>query len=600
MEQCIKTLRKIPVVIAVGIIPLIIRISVHTNEELAGYTWLPQGFDRYADIFFACKAYTIEVLMALMVLLLLYNVFVKKEKLPKDRVLVLLLVYFFFVLLSGLMSAHLPLAFKGSFERFEPVGVIAGYLVIFYYSRSCVKSEDDLKFIVRISAIFIGIMLVLGILQGAGFDPFNLLVVKKLITPASLHDRLDNLQMMRDKGVAYLTLYNEDYLGMYFGLLIPVCVSLVFGASSKIGKAAAGVFTLVCMYVLWHGRSLGGWVSLAFTGIIAAMIVSNRSKKGAAVSWICLGVLAAILIVSLKWFPFVRDRVNRELSSSSSRVRKVTGLETGDYGVVFRFFDGNELHCSFDFEDNDRLHVRFTDKDGNELIYHDDGEAMTLEERFMYADATVTPWQMDDIKAAMFTIDDHQWPLVHGEDGTYYYLDSYMNLVKVKMDYSVGIFDDGFLSGRGAIWNRTLPILKRHIFKGLGANTFVTEYPQDDQVYLNYTYGWGYSEMNVKAHSLYLGNMIENGLIGTLCLMAFFVIYIIKGIQVYSRPVDGGKEGPFVYYLGFGLFLGCVAYLISGIVNDSNVCTAPVFWAFMGISVNNILLFHDSEAKRLS
>ncbi|MCR4807168.1 MAG: hypothetical protein K5857_05785, partial [Lachnospiraceae bacterium] len=87
------------------------------------------------------------------------------------------------------------------------------------------------------------------------------------------------------------------------------------------------------------------------------------------------------------------------------------------------------------------------------------------------------------------------------------------------------------------------------------------------------------------------------GLIGTLCLMAFFAIYIIKGIRVYNKPADGNKEDTFVYYLGFGLFLGCVAYLIAGIVNDSNVCTAPVFWAFMGISVGNILLLDNKNVR---
>lgn len=349
-------------------------------------------------------------------------------------------------------------------------------------------------------------------------------------------------------------------------------------------------------FLSYHGRSLSGWIALAGAGIAAVMIVSSRSKKGLIISWACFGISVLVLVSVLKFAPAVRDKVQRALSSSSDRVKKITQLETGDDEVVFYYFDGNELHCKFDFDDNGMLNVSFTDRDGEQLVYYDEMGELKLEECFMYADAKAYPWQIEDIKAVMFEIDEHQWPIVRGEDG-YYYLDNELNQVKAHRTENAGIFDETLLSGRGGIWNRTIPLIGRHIFKGSGANTFITEYPQNDYVALNYLYGWGYTEYNVKAHSLYLGNMIENGLIGTLCLMAFFVIYIIKGIRVYRKPVDGDKEGAFGYYLGFGLFLGCVAYLISGIVNDSNVCTAPVFWAFMGISLRNISLLGDDDSK---
>ena len=116
----------------------------------------------------------------------------------------------------------------------------------------------------------------------------------------------------------------------------------------------------------------------------------------------------------------------------------------------------------------------------------------------------------------------------------------------------------------------------------------VTQYPQDDYVELNYLYGWGAISYNVKAHSLYLGNMIENGIVGTLCLVAFLAIYFVKGLKKYCRTYKPGVGDRFSYYLGLGLFLGCTAYMISGIINDSNVCTAPIFWAFLGISFYEI------------
>ena len=72
----------------------------------------------------------------------------------------------------------------------------------------------------------------------------------------------------------------------------------------------------------------------------------------------------------------------------------------------------------------------------------------------------------------------------------------------------------------------------------------------------------------------------------------------IDEILGYMKRINSDIDAPAVYehwclslltyYLGFGLFLGCIAYMIWGLVNDSNVCTAPVFWVFLGVSLRSI------------
>ena len=94
--------------------------------------------------------------------------------------------------------------------------------MIFYYSYIFTGDKGGMYISVKMSGIPVGIMILLGILQSIGLDPFNLTLIKKLIVPFSLHDKLDNLQLIREKGVAYLTLYNEDYLGMYFALIMGI------------------------------------------------------------------------------------------------------------------------------------------------------------------------------------------------------------------------------------------------------------------------------------------------------------------------------------------------------------------------------------------
>ncbi len=580
-----KKLLMIPIIIVIGIIPFIVRVSIHTNEELAVYDWLSESCYRYADVFLSWKAYLVQAVMMVMAGVLLYLSVVKKEKPILNRSMILLLIYLFCVILSPFISGNVSLAYRGSFERFEPVGVIAGYLMIFYYTYRCVRDVNDLRTLVKGSVIFIGLMLVLGILQSLGEDPFNLTFIKKLITPVSMHSGLDSLMLNREKGIAYLTLYNEDYQGMYFSLLIPVFLSMVFAAGTKAGKLAAAAYTLISLYVLYHGRSLGGWFALVFAGIIAVLMLSARSRKLRIVLPVLTGIVIAMVALMLSCIPVLRDRVSTALGMSPGRVHKITGLETGDTEAVFYYFDGNELHCSFDIDYFGLTDIRFTDKDGKELIYYVKDGVCELEERFEYADAKVYPRRAGDVMVAVFAIDDHEWPLVHMEDGSYCYLNSDMKPVKVVRIKNAGIFNDSLLSGRGGIWNKTIPLLKNHLFLGSGANTFITEYPQDDHVTLNYLYGRGYSEYNVKAHSLYLNNMLENGVLGTLCLIAFFILYAVNGIRKFCSGTDGTAAGPYLYCMQLGLFLGCIAYMVAGLINDSNVCTSPVFWAFLGASV---------------
>lgn len=48
--------------------------------------------------------------------------------------------------------------------------------------------------------------------------------------------------------------------------------------------------------------------------------------------------------------------------------------------------------------------------------------------------------------------------------------------------------------------------------------------------------------------------------------------------------------------IGFGIFVGTIGYVAAGIANDSNICTAPVFWVLMGLgmSLNRLIAEQDN------
>jgi O-antigen ligase len=114
-------------------------------------------------------------------------------------------------------------------------------------------------------------------------------------------------------------------------------------------------------------------------------------------------------------------------------------------------------------------------------------------------------------------------------------------------------------------------------------------YPQDDYVFKEYL--GQYNLFTVKAHNWFLQEWTETGLIGTLCLLAFYLWYALRSIRIYRRC--SLKES--VNVIGFGIFVGTVSYMAAGVVSDANVCTAPVFWVMLGLgmAVNRMVVAQE-------
>jgi len=142
------------------------------------------------------------------------------------------------------------------------------------------------------------------------------------------------------------------------------------------------------------------------------------------------------------------------------------------------------------------------------------------------------------------------------------------------------------MSGRGHIWNNTLPLLKDYLFVGIGANCYIFARPQNDYIYQSYVDIPNLYE--VKPHSWYLQQWIETGMIGFLALLGFYLWYAIRSIRIYRRASlhDG------LTWIGIGIFCGTLAYMVTGLANDSMVCTAPVFWIILGLgmAVNRMIV----------
>ena len=115
---------------------------------------------------------------------------------------------------------------------------------------------------------------------------------------------------------------------------------------------------------------------------------------------------------------------------------------------------------------------------------------------------------------------------------------------------------------------------------GAGADNYIMVYPQRDYILNGYSL-WerNSNTLNVKPHCFYLQVWIQEGFIALVAIMVFFAWYLLQSMKLYYQVKKDDELG----VLGYATFLGILAYLIAVLANDSTICTAPVFWAVLGL-----------------
>lgn len=591
-KRNIKTIFLLPIIIVLGFVPVI----VHMHQYDAGmekYDWFPDKSNIRVDLFMAYKSYAIMLLAGIMLIVLIAQAIKEKKEFHMETSYYLLLIYAIFVLMSGLFSIYKPQVFTGSYEIFQPMEVILGYLLICFYTYQYADSKDKIKQILLVSSVGFGIILVIGLSQFIGYDLLQTTIGRLLISDAYHIDKLETIDFNMPKHTVYATLYNPDFLSFYFGLLTPVVMAGFVSVKKVLYKIILGITFVGCVACLIGAGASSGYLAFGIAIIIGLYILLSRKKKTFIGSIIVLvvGIIAGIIICITT--P-IGTQVEHLFCGTQRSIdeRLIKSIETTDEGVDFDLGD-QVLHLSYEINaENGQLEVSFTDASGNQLpadiVETENGVAYQLQDQKL-GNCSVEPVVMEDALAIHVSLDNLDWYFSKLSDGTYYYYNPFGKWEKISEVKKSRLFRDDAFSGRGNIWNLTIPLLAKHIFVGSGANTYGFELPQNDYVYKMYQ---GIPNVLIaKAHNWFLQEWIENGLIATVCLFGFYIWYFIRSVHIYRRC--DMKES--FSKIGFGIFVGTIGYVAAGIANDSNICTAPVFWVLMGLGMSLNRLIAEQE-----
>lgn len=578
-----------------GFVPLIVHMFEY-DANLSQFDWFPASSGLQTDFFFAWKMIAIVILGVVMIGIMLYRYLKKKEQFQFENSFYMLFVYAMFVAMSALFSSYKYWVVRGTYELFEPVWAVFAYMILCYYVYNYVQEEKQVNKVLLWAGVGMAMVTLIGVFQYFGKDFFKTGFGKHLITNTSFWGNLDSLNFNMAEGTSYTTLYNPNFLSFYFGMLIPLLACLFIGAKKVWQRVALVVAEILCIICLKGSGSDTGWMAIAAGVVILALVLISRKKKAFYVV-LAIVIVGGVVAVTAGAKTSIGERIKNTIVGTyyMEDAYAVRSFSTNDNNVELNV-KGNVLYASYDTDESGATQIHCSDSDNNvlETTLIDQNNQIYSINDVRFDGVTLKAIQLNDnndnnIPAITVTVDGVEWNFVQIENQGYYLLNYAGKLVKYDGTSRSYLFKEDAMSSRGHIWDMTIPFLGKHVFMGSGANTYMLEYPQDDYIGQKYIYANGYE---VKAHCWYLQQWVETGLFGTLALIGFLLWYIIRSVRIYRR-VDLHEH---LSWVGFGLFAAVLVYVIAAVANDSNVCTAPVFWGMLGLgmAVNRMLVAKEN------
>ncbi|MBQ3783046.1 MAG: O-antigen ligase family protein [Lachnospiraceae bacterium] len=575
-----------------GILPLITKCKSY-NIGLETFDWF-SGTKSSIDVFLYYKQFFFAGILAIMVFAMIYSLCMEELTFEFHPIFVPLWVYAGCSLLSTLISSYRDFGFSGIFEQFENVFCLIGYVAVVFFVYFYIKTDKDIHILINVLAVGALVIGVIGMFQGFKLDFFRSDLGKSLIASSDVPAEI--LTFSFDLGRAYVTLYNPNYVGVYCILLIPlfaVMVAFARNYKERILYIADVVTLLISMFA---AQFKAGIVSLGVVVLIAVVLLRKILLK----KWFL--VLPAIL-VAVGMFVLV-DNVNEHVYSTSIqqafKVEKypqaaLSDIKLGKKSVDFTYNDVTyTVTCDILSANEDGSVITYgnfaaTKKDGTimNLIAGEDGitrfEDAGLASVYMFNSGSYY-WIM--------TVDGYNWNFVQREDGVKYFNYYGKETTIEKADSAVFDGYEGFASKRGYIWEKTIPLLKKYLFLGSGADTFIIEFPQHDYVD---AHNAGYDNQLIsKPHCWYLQVGVQTGVISMIAIIVFYLMYFGQSVVLYSKKIYDS----YMAKVGVAIFLGTIGYMIAGLTNDSSITVAPIFWTVIGIGVSiNIMVSKEVKNR---
>jgi O-antigen ligase/polysaccharide polymerase Wzy-like membrane protein len=577
----------IPLLLIAGFVPLLVHGKyIDLQGTVQSLYWT--GQNQLLDFFSYWKARWVIVLTSLA--LFTYICLVISKKLPfkkQYKYYIPLGIYALFVIISTIFAIDAPTALNGFIDMYQGMWVLLSYVAITFLMINFINNERDTKMFLNAFVFLIIVEGLIGVGQYFGFDIFNTKFGNQLIVPSGV--TVDGgLTFNFGKHTIYGTLFNTNYVGSFATLMMPMAAVFLVSAKTLKTKIIGGVAFILCTFT-WIGcNSRAGYIGVAFATIVAIIMLRKYVVKywKVSVSALLVAIICLVGLNAVSGGKVINQFKRLNVFSEINRIEQINSNEEkfqiksidiegnivkikSSHQNLFLKVEGDNL--LFLDDDENTLPIKTTES-GKLVADVPNGVYLQIEMNKEYAGFTLsTPW------AAQGSINFY----ISGE--TIQPISNTGRVVKIKdAEYFKPLEGlEKSASGRGYIWSRAIPLLKKHIFTGAGADNFAITFPQDDYL-AKMNMSMPASTVVDKPHNMYLQMAINTGVVSLIAFLTVCIIYIGSGIKALWQISYDTLDKK----ISLACFLGVTGYLFAGIFNDQIVSVAPIFFMILGLGIS--------------
>ena len=586
--------------------PFIVRAAA-LPTHLEQYPWFPD-VSTTTDFFLHYRRYALYATAALMLAMLIAGLLADRNALISVRkragrnvrrsaginkgINAGLVIFAAGALLSSLLSPYRSVVWNGISEHYEGLAALLSYAVIFAFTAFFFRKEEEKAFLIKALLIGAALQCLIGLLQITGNDILQTQIGRTLIGAGSAESNLTDFTFSGDGShKVYLCFYHPNYAAVYLMLMLPLCVGSLRG--KKTPEKACLCILMVCMIICLAGTGsktalavlavsvLYGSVRFLYRKLLAAGNKKSR-KRQEAVLTAAASITTAVIIVCCTVFIFKSGSVSglrsRILGEKTEQNLKDVSLQTN--GILVSWKD-KKIMLTMQQEDGSTWFA-VTDESGKDLRmdFNKATQRFTLTDQ-AYTGLSFDAWTDKGKQCVTMYQGEIPWYFQREKaEDTWQYITLYRKPdVPMNAQHSPTFGYDNALSGRMYIWSRTLPMLPKRILLGSGADSFALAFPQNDYA----------AKANVgldllmpvisRAHSLYLQNSVQYGIIPAIALTMAMILLLSRGRRFSMlHPETAGS------YNAASLSLSIAWWLLMGITNDSVIVITPFICLIAGIS----------------
>ncbi len=567
----LTTIFLVPLIVSLKIVPIPESLQQLYNQEVS------YDFFAYAKVQILKTG---TILSFILVLFYQWNMR-KKHATPQNKgIKILLLVFAVSIMISFLLSEHKQLAWIGMIERYEGTLTWLCYIGLTYITMTVVKTRRDINALVGSFVLSASIVSIIGAFQMLGMDFFKTDLGKLMMLGSRYEELFMQVNFNFEEGRVYSTLYNPNYVGSLVALSFPLTIYCVAATRQWWMKLGFTILIIPQMISLIGSDSTGGFVAVAMSILfmIIYALIKYRTNIKVYVGATTLFIIGIILLTQLSIFEPYMNKIAESLDV------------TDDTAFTTEFASVEYNHPAITYYLQNGEHITVEPLDGG-LNVESEGEGEVIQdvenERIIYKIISD-----DYVKQVVYRYKTglvriyvkHSESEKKAESRFNFYYTGQFSVGTLPLDEdnydaeSIGWFkNEHFMSGRGYIWNRTIPMILDKPMVGYGSDTFTINYPQGDLIYKKQIFG-NHAIIVDKPHNLYLNIVLNFGFVG---------LFFFLGITLYT----------FIKSQMDFLVIPILSYFVVGLVNDSVFFVTYMMFALFGILLTMLNLEKSKKTQ---